>query len=248
MTLNSDNGINSLTNRLLTQLTDILIALKTDSNVKTLILRSAITGIFCAGADLKERATMTDTEVRETVRRIRSVAEEIYEFPVPTIAAIDGAAVGGGLEYALAADLRVATSDAKMGLVETRLATIPGAGGTQLLSRLIPTHLAKELIFTARMMSGAEAHSYGLLNHCVQQNSEGDQAFRKALELAEAVVRNGPLAIRMSKIAINKGTEVDLKTGLAIESICYQTIIGSKDRIEGLKAFIEKRSPSYTSQ
>ena len=241
LTLNSHNRVNSLTNDFLTQLTDCMKLLKREADVKTLIIRSAISGTFCAGADLKERLSMNENEVRETLRRIRSVAEDIYNFAVPTIAAIDGAAVGGGLEYALASDIRVASSDAKLGLVETSLATIPGSVGDQLLSRLIPVHLAKELIFTARMMSGKEAFDYGLLNYVVEQNSYGNASFCKALELAQFIVENLTLSVRMSKVSINKGRDVDLKNGLAIESNSYEVILHTKDRVERLNAFVQNK-------
>ncbi|XP_075864570.1 methylglutaconyl-CoA hydratase, mitochondrial isoform X4 [Microcebus murinus] len=181
--------------------------------------------------------------------RVRHLEEENRaNLPVPTIAAIDGLALGGGLELALACDIRVAASSAKMGLVETKLAIIPGGGGTQRLPRAIGMSLAKELIFSARVLDGQEAKGVGLVSHVLEQNQEGDAAYRKALDLAREFLPQGPVAMRVAKLAINQGMEVDLVTGLAIEEACYAQIIPTKDRLEGLLAFKEKRPPRYKGE
>ncbi|XP_058022835.1 methylglutaconyl-CoA hydratase, mitochondrial isoform X4 [Ahaetulla prasina] len=200
------------------------------------------------GADLKERAQMHASEVSSFVSKARSTINEMANLPVPTIAAIDGIALGGGLELALACDIRVAASSAKMGLVETKLAIIPGAGGTQRLPRTIGVSLAKELIFSARVLDGEEAKSIGLISHVVEQNEAGDAAYRRALALAREFLPQGPIAMRVAKLAINQGMEVDLLTGLAIEEACYAQTIPTKDRIEGLLAFKEKRPPRYKGE
>ncbi|XP_047415129.1 methylglutaconyl-CoA hydratase, mitochondrial-like [Sciurus carolinensis] len=199
------------------------------------------------GADLKERAKMHSSEVGPFVSKIRAVINDIANLPVPTIAAIDGLALGGGLELALACDIRVAASSAKMGLVETKLAIIPGGGGTQRLPRAIGMSLAKELIFSARVLDGQEAKAVGLISHVLEQNQEGDAAYRKALDLAREFLPQGPVAMRVAKLAINQGMEVDLVTGLAIEEACYAQTIPTKDRLEGL-AFKEKRPPRYKGE
>ncbi|XP_023559983.1 methylglutaconyl-CoA hydratase, mitochondrial isoform X2 [Octodon degus] len=200
------------------------------------------------GADLKERAKMHSSEVGPFVSKIRAVINDIANLPVPTIAAIDGLALGGGLELALACDIRVAASSAKMGLVETKLAIIPGGGGTQRLPRAIGMSLAKELIFSARVLDGQEAKALGLVSHVLEQNQEGDAAYRKALDLAREFLPQGPVAMRVAKLAINQGMEVDLVTGLAIEEACYAQTIPTKDRLEGLLAFKEKRPPRYKGE
>ncbi|XP_048451305.1 methylglutaconyl-CoA hydratase, mitochondrial isoform X4 [Rhincodon typus] len=222
--------------------------IKCDKNVRTVILRSEVPGIFCAGADLKERAKMQPSEVGPFVSKARSLINELGNLPMPTIAVLDGAALGGGLEMALACDIRVAATSAKMGLVETKLAIIPGAGGTQRLPRIIGVSLAKELIFSGRVLDGTEAKVIGLVNHVVEQNEAGDAAYRRALSLAREFIPQGPIAVRLAKLAINQGIEVDLKTGLAIEEACYAQVIPTKDRIEGLNAFKEKRLPRYTGE
>ncbi|XP_049752543.1 methylglutaconyl-CoA hydratase, mitochondrial isoform X5 [Elephas maximus indicus] len=223
-------------------------ALKSDKKVRTIIVRSEVPGIFCAGADLKERVKMHSSEVGPFVSKVRAVVNEIANLPVPTIAAIDGLALGGGLELALACDIRVAASSAKMGLVETKLAIIPGAGGTQRLPRTVGMSLAKELIFSARVLDGQEAKAIGLISHVLEQNKEGDAAYKKALDLAREFLPQGPVAMRVAKLAINQGMEVDLVTGLAIEEACYTQTIPTKDRLEGLLAFKEKRPPRFKGE
>ncbi|XP_051027296.1 methylglutaconyl-CoA hydratase, mitochondrial isoform X1 [Acomys russatus] len=246
--INRAYGKNSLSKNLLKMLSKAVDALKSDKKVRTIIIRSEVPGIFCAGADLKERAKMHSSEVGPFVSKIRGVINDIANLPVPTIAAIDGLALGGGLELALACDIRVAASSAKMGLVETKLAIIPGGGGTQRLPRAIGMSLAKELIFSARILDGQEAKAVGLISHVLEQNQEGDAAYRKALDLAREFLPQGPVAMRVAKLAINQGMEVDLVTGLAIEEACYAQTISTKDRLEGLLAFKEKRPPRYKGE
>jgi len=188
---------------------------------------------------------MAPEEVGPFVGKLRSLLYDMQKVPFPTIAALDGTAVGGGLEMALGYDIRIAASTAKMGLVETKLAIIPGAGGTQNLARVVGPSLAKELIFTGRVLDGDKANKIGLVNHVVEQNCDGDAAYLRALELAKEIIPQGPIALRMAKQAINHGVEVDLSTGLAFEQACYAQVIPTKDRLEGLKAFKEKRKPKY---
>ncbi|XP_050184841.1 methylglutaconyl-CoA hydratase, mitochondrial [Myiozetetes cayanensis] len=246
--LNRSHAKNALSKNLVKMMSKAVDALKSDKKVRTVIFRSEVPGIFCAGADLKERAKMHSSEVSSFVSRARATINELANLPVPTIAAIDGTALGGGLELALACDIRVAASSAKMGLVETKLAIIPGAGGTQRLPRTIGVSLAKELIFSARVVDGEEAKSIGLISHVVEQNEAGDAAYKRALALAKEFLPQGPVAMRVAKLAINQGMEVDLVTGLAIEEACYAQTIPTKDRIEGLLAFKEKRPPRYKGE
>ncbi len=155
--LNRPKAKNAFGGKLLPLLSDALEAVTYDKNVRTVVIRSTTPGIFCAGADLKERAKMPPSAVGPFVGRLRAAVSRLQYLPMPVIAAMDGPALGGGLELALACDLRVASDDARMGLVETRLAIIPGGGGTQRLPRLVGPAVAKELIFTARMLNGKEA-------------------------------------------------------------------------------------------
>ncbi|XP_075788013.1 methylglutaconyl-CoA hydratase, mitochondrial isoform X5 [Pelodiscus sinensis] len=227
--LNRSHAKNALNKNLIKMMSKAMDALKSDKKVRTVIFRSEVPGIFCAGADLKERAKMHSSEVSSFVSKARATINEMANLPVPTIAAIDGTALGGGLELALACDIRV-------------------AGGTQRLPRIIGVSLAKELIFSARIVDGEEARAIGLISHVVEQNDSGDAAYRRALALAQEFLPQGPLAIRVAKLAINQGMEVDLVTGLAIEEACYAQTIPTKDRIEGLLAFKEKRPPRYKGE
>ncbi|MBN3307889.1 AUHM protein, partial [Amia calva] len=186
--INRPKAKNAISKNLVKMMTDTVDAVKVNNRVRTVIICSLVPGIFCAGADLKERAKMHPSEVGPFVTKARALMQELGNLPMPTIAAIDGAALGGGLEMALACDIRIAASTAKMGLVETKLAIIPGAGGTQRLPRAIGVSLAKELIFSSRVVDGEEAKSLGLVSHAVEQNEAGDSAYRRALELAREFI------------------------------------------------------------
>ncbi|KAH8375390.1 hypothetical protein KR200_002886 [Drosophila serrata] len=244
--LNRPAAKNSFSRGMVETFTEVLDEIKKDNGSRVVVLRSLTPGIFCAGADLKERKG--EALATEFVKELRSLLISIEQLPMPVIAALDGAALGGGLEMALACDIRTAASNTKMGLVETRLAIIPGAGGTQRLPRILSPALAKELIFTARVFDGTEAKDLGLVNHVVQQNETKDAAYQQALKLAEEILPNGPVGVRMAKLAIDKGMQVDLATGYSIEEICYSQVIPTKDRLEGLTAFAEKRKPVYQGE
>ncbi|XP_014601419.1 PREDICTED: methylglutaconyl-CoA hydratase, mitochondrial isoform X2 [Polistes canadensis] len=170
---------------------------------------------------------------------------DIETIPIPVISAIDGIALGGGLELALATDIRIAASEAKLGLVETKLAIIPGAGGTQRLPRIVGSAIAKELIYAARVLNGQQARNISLVNEAVSQNKNGDAAYQAALLLAREILPNGPIGVKLAKEAISKGMEVSIKDGLEIEKACYNKVIDTEDRLEGLSAFTAKRVPIY---
>ncbi|XP_031566560.1 methylglutaconyl-CoA hydratase, mitochondrial-like [Actinia tenebrosa] len=245
---NRPEAKNAMSKKFLGLFLDALACVKHDKNVRAVIVKSDAPGIFCAGADLKERAKMRPEEVAPFVSSARGAINDLGNLAMPTIAALDGHAMGGGLELALACDFRIAASNAKIGLTETKLAIIPGAGGTQRLPRLVGISKAKELIFTGKVLNGLDAAEVGLVDYGVQQNAEGNAAYEKALSLAEEILPQGPVAVRMAKLAINKGMEVDLNSALSVEEMCYAQVIPTKDRLEGLKAFKEKRPPKYTGQ
>lgn len=221
-----------------------IAALQLDKETRVVIVTGAGEKAFCAGADLKERRTMTESQVQEFIRTIRDTFTELERLNKPVIAAINGAAFGGGTELALSCDLRVLSETALMGLTETSLGIIPGAGGTQRLPRIVGKAKAKELIFTARRISSGEALDIGLVNRVVP----ADQVLTSALELANEIAQNAPIALAQAKHAIDFGMETDLQTGLAIESNAYQVIIPTKDRLEGLEAFKEKRKPNFRGE
>ncbi|KAH1166623.1 enoyl-CoA hydratase domain-containing protein 2, mitochondrial isoform X1 [Mauremys mutica] len=246
--MNRAHARNSLGRVLVNELFRVLESLRCDERIRVVVFKSEVKGVFCAGADLKERAQMNDTEVGHFVHRLRSLMDEIAALPMPTIAAIEGYALGGGLELALACDLRIAASSAKMGLIETTRGLLPGAGGTQRLPRCIGIGLAKELIFTGRQIDGQQALSIGLVNHTVPQNDEGDAAYQRALTLAKEILPQAPIAVKMGKLAINRGIEVDIASGMAIEGMCYAQNIPTRDRQEGMAAFREKRPPQFIGE
>lgn len=212
---------------------------------RCLVLTSFSGKVFSAGADLKERAIMTQDEVADFVILLRNTMERFASLPMPVIAAIEGVALGGGLELALAADIRIASNKAVLGLPETSLAIIPGAGGTQRLPRLIGEARAKELIWTGRKLNGNEAKEYGLVTEVVPT---GDVT-QSAVDLAFRIAANGPVAIRASKAAIRRGGErTCMKEALEIERQCYAKVLPTQDRLEGLQAFKEGRKPRYKGQ
>ena len=244
VTLNRVQAHNALSVEMLEQFVDALYTFKFDPEVRVVVVTGSGEKSFCAGADLIQRGQMDLTQARQHINLIRSAINELEALPQPVICAINGNAFGGGAEMALAADLRVASSNAKLGLTETALAIIPGAGGTQRLPRLVGVAKAKELILTARRIDAEEAERIGLVNYVV----EPEALLEKAYELAREITKNGPLAVRQAKLAINKGIEVDLATGLAIEQNAYEVIMPSQDRLEGLRAFKEKRPPVYKGE
>lgn len=217
-------------------------AISKDSSANVLMIHSKVPKVFCAGADLKERKMMSSSEVRDFVNTLRATFSFLEVLCIPTIAVIEGAALGGGLEMALSCDLRICGEEAVMGLPETGLAIIPGAGGTQRLPRIVGKALAKELIFTGRKIGGREAMSIGLVNCCVPAG----EAHIKALEIARNINEKGPIAVRMAKKAIDEGLEVHKTSALALEEECYEQTLNTNDRLEALAAFAEKRKPRYT--
>jgi methylglutaconyl-CoA hydratase len=244
ITLHRPQAANALSIAMLTELQQLLQTLKFQRSIRCVIVTGSGEKAFCAGADLKERAGMNETEVRKTVALIRETINEFEQLPQPVICAMNGAAFGGGLELALACDIRIAADSAKLGLTETSLGIIPGAGGTQRLPRLIGKGRAKELIFTAKRITAREAEQIGLVEYVVPR----EQVIEKAIELAEQIVQNAPIAIIQAKLAINRGLDVDLYTGLKIEQMAYDITIPTKDRLEGLQAFKEKRKPVYKGE
>ncbi|XP_023810234.1 enoyl-CoA hydratase domain-containing protein 2, mitochondrial [Oryzias latipes] len=239
---------NALGHVFVSQMRELMSALACDSAVRAVVFRSLVPGVFCAGADLKERALMNHTESDLFVHSLRSLMTQIAMLPSPTIAAIDGVALGGGLELALACDLRTAAYSAQMGLIETTRGLLPGAGGSQRLPRTVGVTLAKELIFTGRRVGGQAALDMGLVNRAVEQNQAEDAAYREALSLAREILPQAPIAVRMAKEAMNRGMEVDIGSAMAIERMCYARVIPTRDRQEGMAAFIEKRPPRYTGE
>ncbi|WDL97455.1 enoyl-CoA hydratase [Alicyclobacillus sp. ALC3] len=241
LTLNRPTQANALSRGLLLALHEHLLALTYRADIRVLIMTGAGQKAFCAGADLKERRGMSETEVRRAVGLIRTTVEDVARLPFPTIAAVNGVAFGGGTELALACDLRVAAASAKLGLTETSLAIIPGAGGTQRLPRLVGLAKAKELVYTARRIAASTALEIGLVNRVVPD----DQLMNESVTLAREIAANGPIALRQAKFAMDRGFDLSLEAGLAVESKAYELVIPTEDRVEALQAFAEKRPPQF---
>ncbi len=208
---------------------------------RAVILTGAGERAFCAGADLKERAGMSEAEVRGFLAQLGRVLRAMERSDCVFIAAINGAALGGGTELALACDFRVAAPTAELGLTEVQLGIIPGGGGTQRLPRLVGPARAKDLILTGRRINAAEALAIGL----VQRLAPEGRLLEVAHGLAEQVGANAPLAVAAAKHAIDEGLVMSLDEALALEQRHYEKVLTSEDRLEGLAAFGEKRPPRF---
>ena len=244
--LNRVDKLNALNWDLIDELTLCVLSvsekIKKANNTRVVLIGSSTPKSFCAGADLKERSQMTDEKVVETLSKLRKLMDAVAAIPVPTIAVVEGLAFGGGLELALACDIRITTHTSQLGLTETNLAIFPAAGGTQRLPRLIGEAKAKELIFFARKLSGDQAAQLGIV-HTVSAH-----AWPTAESWAEELCKKGPLALKQAKASIDGGRELPLDAALDHEHNCYLELLPSSDRAEGLKAFLEKRDPHYTGQ
>jgi enoyl-CoA hydratase len=214
-----------------------------DEAVRCVIVTGAGERAFCAGADIRERAgsTLSAAEYYVRQQQTHDLFRNMEEFEKPTIAAINGVALGGGLEIALCCDLRIAARGARLGLPEIKLGVIPAAGGTQRLPRLIGEARAKALIYTSELLDAEQAAAIGLVNAVV----EPDALMAEAQALARRIAAQPPLAVRFAKRAINLGMQVDMDSGLEFERYAAAMIIDSEDRKEGMRAFVEKRQPVF---
>ncbi|WP_066365408.1 enoyl-CoA hydratase-related protein [Neobacillus fumarioli] len=241
VTVNRPEVLNCFNYETLCELQEVVNNISLHSDVHVVIFTGAGEKAFSAGADLKERRTLNETEVRRNVKAIREVFNSIALLPQPTIAAVNGYALGGGFEWLLACDFAIAAEGVMMGLTETSWAIIPGAGGTQRLPRLIGETKAKELIFTAEKISAEEACKLGIVLKVVPR----EQLLIACQEFAAKMMKNGPVAIRQAKYAITRGMNTDLQTGLEIEAKAYELTIPTEDRLEALEAFSERRAPQF---
>lgn len=212
-----------------------------DDMVSCVVLTSSHPRAFCVGADLKERNALTDEQLRAQRPVARAAYGGILRLPQPAVAAVDGYALGGGLELALSCDLLVLGEAATVGLPEVSVGVIPGGGGTQLLTRRIGSSRAAALVFTARRLSAAEALAHGVADEVVAAGAARD----RALELAAAIARNSPVGLRNAKRALREGFDLPLEAGLDVEDAAWQDTAFSADRAEGVAAFNEKRTPRW---
>lgn len=241
VTLDRPASMNAFNYDMLVELSDITDSIRINPDIRVVIFTGSGDRAFSVGADLKERKTLSDLKVKRNIYKIGEVFTAIENLPQPTIAMMNGFAFGGGMELALACDFRIAADTAIMGLTETGLAIIPGAGGTQRLPRLIGEAKALELILTARRLTAPEALTYGVVTRVAPVNA----LLQETLNFADSLLANGPIALEQAKFAIKHGMNVDLQTGLAIERKAYEITIPTEDRIEALHAFSEKRKPVF---
>lgn len=241
LTLNRPAALNAINAALIDGLYAACLQLADDEAVRVVIVRGAGDRAFCAGADLKERQALDlPATVRLRARLVRAF-RSLSALPMPTIAAVHGWALGGGFELALCCDLIIAADDARFGLPEVTLGILPGGGGTQLLPRLIGKSWAKLLIYTGRRIEATEAERLGIVVRVVPR---GDlEAAARAL--AEEIADNAPISLRQAKKAIDVGFPLDLDSAFAIEAEAYNATLLSEDRLEGLRAFAERRKPVY---
>ncbi len=232
---------NALNRALVAELLAAIASVASDRSLRAVVLTGQGDKAFCAGADLKERLGMSVAEVHAWLDALRLLTTSLEAARVPFVAALNGSAYGGGLELALACDVRVGVEGAELGLTEVTLAILPGAGGTQRLPRLVGLGRASELILSGRRISAAEAHAMGLLNRLAPRG----QALAGALEIATAIAANGPVAVAAAKAAIQQGASLPLGEGLSLERQQYEKTLPTRDRLEGLAAFQEKRKPVY---
>lgn len=245
VTLNRPQRMNALSRTLIAEIGAVFTALGAERDVRVIILTGSGEKAFCAGADLKERQGMSEDDVRALLTEYRASFGAVDHCPKPVVAAINGVALGGGFELALACDLRVSTPGAVVGLPETSLAIIPGAGGTQRLARLVGPGRAKELILLARRLSAHEALPLGLVTALA---NPGESVLAAAKRVSTPLAQGAPIAFAAAMEAVDGGADLTLEEGFLLEARCYEKTLSSRDRREALAAFNEGRKPVYLGE
>jgi enoyl-CoA hydratase/carnithine racemase len=243
-TIDGEARRNALSRAMIRELQENLARIREDRALRCVVITGKGDKAFCAGADLKERASMSADDVHHFHDSLRASFRGIESAPQAFVAALNGAALGGGLELALACDLRLAAEGIEMGLPEVGLGIIPGGGGTVRLPRAIGVARAKDLILTGRRIGAAEAFSMGLVSRVAQAGTLREVA----LDTAAMVARNAPVSIRQAKRAVDGALHLGVEEALAFENRMYQACLGTKDRVEALRAFAEKRKPLFTGE
>lgn len=234
-------ALNAISTAQALRISEAVAEIEADPRVSVVIVSSALPRAFCAGADLKERAGFSVADFRQQRPVFEAAFGAVRHLAVPSIAAVDGAALGGGCELALSCDLIVASEQATFGLPEVGLGLVPGGGGTQLLPRRIGPNRAADLIFTGRRVDAREALRLGLVDRLVPSG----QARAAALDLATQIAAHSPVSLRAAKRALRTGDDVDLARGLRIEAQAWADAAYSADRVEGIAAFGDRRAPRW---
>lgn len=244
ITINRPKVLNALNTDTLNELENVVRDIEKDKRIMVVIITGSGEKSFVAGADIAEMKSLNIHEGRNMTRLGQCVFQEIENLSRPVIAAVNGYALGGGCELAMACDIRIASEKAKFGQPEVGLGIIPGYGGTQRLPRLIGKGRAKYYIFTTDMITAEEAFNMGLIDKVVPHG----KLYEETLKIAEKIISKGPIAVRMAKYAVNNGMNMDLASGIAYEAEAYTTSFGSEDRIEGMSAFLEKRKADFKDE
>lgn len=242
LTINQPEKRNMLHLEALKEIENALEQWRNDNEVKVIIFTGAGEKSFVSGADIGQLNKRTMVDALQP--NMTATYKMIEDYDKPIIAAINGVAVGGGLELALACDIRIAVKDAKLGLPELNLGIIPGAGGTQRLARIIGKGKAVELIFTGNIISGEEAERINLVSIAVER----EQLMEVAKDYGKKIASKGPLALKIAKMVMNKGFDSDMETALLLEKLGQAILIGSEDKNEGTLAFLEKRKPKFKGE
>ncbi|HRO31356.1 MULTISPECIES: enoyl-CoA hydratase/isomerase family protein [Micrococcaceae] len=239
ITINRPDKRNALSRTVLAEIGRVLDAWEEDDDVSAVIFTGAGEKAFIAGADISQLAHY-DLPYG-LAAHMQRLYDRIQDYPKPTLAALNGVAMGGGLELAMSCDIRIAAEHARMGLPETTLGVLPGAGGTQRLSRLVGTGRAVEMILTSRILTAAEAERYGLVTTVVP----AAELLPTAAATVGTILTKGPLAIRLAKMVIGQGAETDQRTGLLLERLAQTLLYTTEDKAEGATAFLDKRTPEF---
>lgn len=242
LTLNRMEARNALDAKMLAEIEGALDEAEKSQDVKVIVVQGAGGKSFAAGADIKQLQARKPLEA--LVPGMQGLYQKIENCSKVTIAAVDGYALGGGCELALACDIRIATKNAKFGLPELNLGIIPGAGGTQRLARVIGKGRALDMILTGKMIDGEEAERIGLVTYYVER----EELKEKIEEVATQIMRKGPVAIQLAKHAVHKGYDLDMETALWIEKLSQSIAFGTEDKQEGTTAFIEKRQAEFQNK
>lgn len=241
--INNPQAMNALNSTVLSELDCAFSQIESDQTIKVVILTGEGRA-FVAGADISQMSTMSAAEGKAFGEQGAAVFRKIEQLKVPVIAAVNGFALGGGCELAMACDIRIASAKAKFGQPEVGLGITPGFSGTQRLPRLVGMGVAKELIYTADIIGADEAYRIGLVNKVAEPEALMDQA----IEMAKKIASKAPIAIRYSKEAINRGCQVDIDTAIAIEANLFGLCFASEDQKEGMSSFLNKKAPEFKNK